>query len=50
MDFANKPMKGWVLVDEEGIRSKKDFDNWIDLALEFNSKAKPSKKRSSKSQ
>jgi TfoX/Sxy family transcriptional regulator of competence genes len=49
MDFANKPMKGWVLIDEDGIRSKKDFDHWIGLALEFNSKAKASKKRPAKS-
>jgi len=27
------------------MKSKKDFDYWIDLALEFNKKAKASKKK-----
>ena len=45
MDFTGKPMKGWVFVSEEGIKSKKDFDYWINLALEFNKKAKASKKK-----
>jgi TfoX/Sxy family transcriptional regulator of competence genes len=46
MDFTNRPMKGYILVDESGMRSQKDFDFWIDLALEFNPKAKSSKKKS----
>jgi TfoX/Sxy family transcriptional regulator of competence genes len=45
MDFTNRPMKGYVLIEEEGMKSKKDFDYWINLALEFNPKAKASKKR-----
>jgi TfoX/Sxy family transcriptional regulator of competence genes len=45
MDFTKRPMKGYVLVDEEGMSSKKDFDYWIGLALEFNKKAKASKKK-----
>lgn len=43
MDFTNWPMKGYVMIDETGI--KKQFDYWIDLALDFNKKAKPSKKK-----
>jgi TfoX/Sxy family transcriptional regulator of competence genes len=45
MDFTKRPMKGYVMVDETGMRSKKEFDYWINLCLEFNSKAKSSKKK-----
>jgi TfoX/Sxy family transcriptional regulator of competence genes len=45
MDITGKPMKGFVLVDESGMRSKKDFDYWISLCLQFNKKAKSSKKK-----
>ena len=37
--------KGFVFVNEEGMRSDKDFDYWVGLALEFNKKAKTSKKK-----
>jgi TfoX/Sxy family transcriptional regulator of competence genes len=46
MDFTGKPMKGFVLVNEVGFQSKKDFSYWVNLALEFNPKAKSSKKKS----
>ncbi|HLZ15942.1 MAG TPA: TfoX/Sxy family protein [Cyclobacteriaceae bacterium] len=45
MDFTNRPMSGYVMVDESGMKSKADFDYWIDLALDFNKRAKASKKR-----
>jgi len=45
MDFTNRPMKGYILIEEEAMKSKKDFDYWINLALEFNPKAKASKKK-----
>lgn len=45
MDFTGKPMKGWVLISEEGMRSKNDFEYWINLALQFNKHAKAHKKR-----
>lgn len=44
MDFTNRPMIGYVLVDDTGMKTKNDFDYWIDLALEFNKKAKSSRK------
>lgn len=44
MDFTGKPMKGYVYVSEDGLKTKKDFDYWIGLSLEFNKKAKASKK------
>lgn len=45
MDFTGRPMKGYVMVDDTGMRSKKDFDHWIQLALDFNKRAKSSKKK-----
>ena len=45
MDFTKRPMSGYVLVDESGMKTQKEFDYWIDLALDFNKKAKASKKR-----
>lgn len=45
MNFTGKPMKGFVFVSQEGTSNKKDLSYWIDLALDFNKKAKASKKR-----
>ena len=48
MDFTAKPMKGYVFISEEGMKTKKAFEYWINLCLEFNSKAKASKKKPKK--
>ncbi|HLG40810.1 MAG TPA: TfoX/Sxy family protein [Chitinophagaceae bacterium] len=45
MVFTGKPMKGYVFVSEEGMNTKKQFDYWINLCLDFNKKAKASRKR-----
>ena len=45
MDFTNRPMIGYVLIDESGRKSKTDFDYWIGLSLDFNKRAKASKKK-----
>ena len=45
MALGGKTMKGYVLVDETGTRTKKDLECWVHLALEFNPKAKSSKKK-----
>jgi TfoX/Sxy family transcriptional regulator of competence genes len=45
MDFTKRPMKGYILIEETGMRSQQEFDYWINLALEFNPKAKASKKK-----
>jgi TfoX/Sxy family transcriptional regulator of competence genes len=45
MDFTNRPMKGYVMIDETGLKTQKDFEYWINLALDFNKKAKSSRKR-----
>ena len=44
MDFTNRPMIGYVLINDSGIKSTKDFEYWIGLALDFNKRAKSSKK------
>jgi TfoX/Sxy family transcriptional regulator of competence genes len=43
--MKGREYKGYVYVNEEGMKTKKDFDYWIGLALEFNKKAKASKKK-----
>lgn len=48
MVFTGKPMKGYVFVSEEGIRTPKEFNYWLGLCLEFNKKAKASKKPNKK--
>jgi TfoX/Sxy family transcriptional regulator of competence genes len=48
MNFTGKPMKGFVFVGPKGTSNKKDLSYWIDLALDFNKKAKASKKRARK--
>ncbi len=48
MDFTARPMIGYVLIDETGMKSKADFDYWIELALDYNKKAKSSKKKKAK--
>jgi len=45
MDFTGKVMKGFVFVDADVLQTKKQLEFWIRLALEFNKKAKASKKR-----
>lgn len=45
MDFTGRPMKGYVMVNQSGMKSEKDFDFWIQQCLDFNPKAKASKKK-----
>lgn len=45
MIFTGKPMRGYVYVGEEGMKTKKDFDYWIDLCIAFNKEAKAAKKK-----
>jgi len=48
MDFTKRPMKGYIFVDETGMRNQKEFEYWIDLAISFNKFAKASKKKKNK--
>lgn len=45
MDFTGRPMKGWVYLEPEGIDMDDDLNDWVQLALDFNPKAKASKKK-----
>lgn len=45
MDFTKRPMKGYVMIDETGMKTDKEFEYWINLCLNYNSKAKSSKKK-----
>lgn len=48
MVMNGREYRGWVTVDEEGMKTKKQLDYWIRLSLDFNKRAKASKKRSAK--
>lgn len=45
MIMKGKVFKGYCYVSPEGFKSKKDFEFWIKHCLEFNDKAKSSKKK-----
>ncbi|MBK6642759.1 MAG: TfoX/Sxy family protein [Bacteroidia bacterium] len=45
MDFTSRPMIGFVLIDDPGMKTQKEFDFWIGMALEFNSRAKSGKRK-----
>jgi TfoX/Sxy family transcriptional regulator of competence genes len=45
MLFTGKLMKGWIMVDDTGLKTVQDFDYWIGLAVDYNQHAKASKKK-----
>ena len=45
MIMKGRVYKGYGYVSPEALKSKKDFDYWLNLTLDFNSKAKASKKK-----
>ena len=45
MNFTGRPMKGFIFVNSKAVDKDKDLDYWITLALEFNPRAKSSKKK-----
>jgi hypothetical protein len=45
MDFTHRPMKGYVFVEPEGTDMDQDLEYWVKLCLEFNPRAKASKKK-----
>jgi TfoX/Sxy family transcriptional regulator of competence genes len=34
-DITGRPMKGWVMVAEDGFKSDKDLKNWLDQTRKF---------------
>ncbi len=45
MDFTGRPMKGFVFVGPEGTDTAQGLGSWIRLALAFNKKAKPTRRK-----
>lgn len=45
MDFTKRPLPGYLYVAPEGIDMDEDLDKWVKRCLDFNPKAKSSKKR-----
>ena len=45
MDFTKRPMKGFLFIEPLGVDMNEDLEYWIQLALEYNPKAKKSKKK-----
>jgi TfoX/Sxy family transcriptional regulator of competence genes len=43
MDFTGRPMRGFVFVSASTLETEAGLSTWMDLALEFNPRAKPSK-------
>ena len=45
MIMKGKAMKGYCYVHSDGFDKKNDFEYWLDLCLEYNHRAKSSKKK-----
>lgn len=45
MDFTKRPMKGYLYISPEGVDMDEDLGKWVKRCLEFNPKAKSSKKK-----
>ena len=44
MKMRGKEYKGYCYVEPNGFKSKKELEYWINLCLDFNDRAKASKK------
>ena len=45
MELNQRPMKGFVLVEDKAIDMDTNLEQWIQLAIDFNPKANKSKKK-----
>ena len=43
MDITGRPMRGFVFVEPEALKTAKDLRFWVELALAYNSTAKKSR-------
>jgi TfoX/Sxy family transcriptional regulator of competence genes len=48
MDFTGRPMKGYIMIEPEVMDLDEQLNSWISMALDFNPKAKSSRKSSKK--
>ena len=46
MDFTGRPMRGFVFVNSSGTETDDELAVWLALAVEFNPRAKSSRKKS----
>src|SRR5438128_1809083 len=44
MDFAGRPMRGFLYVSPAGIKTDKQLNSWIELGIEYVDKSPPKKK------
>jgi TfoX/Sxy family transcriptional regulator of competence genes len=45
MNFTNKIMKGYAFVDIDALNTSKKLEYWVNLALDYNTFAKSSRKK-----
>lgn len=45
MDVSGRSMRGFLMIDEDGCDLERDLEDWINRCLEFNPRAKASKKK-----
>jgi TfoX/Sxy family transcriptional regulator of competence genes len=45
MKMKGREYKGYCYISPEGFKTKKDFEYWLGLCLEFNDKAKAAKRK-----
>jgi len=45
MTFTGKPMKGFLYVAPDGIKTDKQLQKWLDVGIEFAHKSPPKKKK-----
>ena len=45
MDFTGHSMKGWVMIEDIGLRNTTELNYWIGLSIDYNKIAKASKKK-----
>jgi TfoX/Sxy family transcriptional regulator of competence genes len=45
MNFTGRPMRGFVFIEPQAVDKEDDLEYWIDRCIEYNPKAKSSKKK-----
>lgn len=45
MDFTGRPMKGFLFIKPEGFDAEQDLAYWLERCLDFNPKARQSRRR-----
>ena len=48
MDFTGKPMKGWLYVNTDAVRTEAEMATWVDRAVRFVLAAPATKKTAAK--